>query len=163
MKALVFQSSSAGRLGAIRGVIKRRWEYAEYNHCCFWRQNAPFFGKVNAKHMWKQRRLNYGSFNMTVNALHKFKVMFENTNPSDHSPEVDTQADRHFDMSQKPRAQIWCMKYTHNADTCALVYLCKNLLLGVFGRNPLIKWFGEGKWPKACGEVSFAAGLRGFN
>lgn len=146
MKALVFQSSSAGRLGAIRGVIKKGWEYAECNHCCFWRQNAPFFfGKVKAKHMWRQRRLNYGSFNMMVNALHKCKVMFESTNLSDHFAKIDAQADRHFNTSQKLRAQIWCIKYICNPDTWVAVYLCKNFLLGIFSRNPILKWFGEGK------------------
>lgn len=121
----------------------------------------PFFGKVKAKHMWKQRRLNYGSFNMTVNALHKCKVMFESINLSDHFPKIDTKVDRHFNISQKLRAQIWCIKYICNPETWVLVYLCKNLLLGIFNRNPILRWFGEEKWGRVCREeVSFPAGLR---
>lgn len=95
----------------------------------------------------RAKKANFWIFHSEGNALHKFKVIVESIDISDHFPKTDTFTGRlsRFYTFQELWAQMWCIKHIRNANTLELVYLFKNLLLYDFSRKPTIKWSGE--WP----------------
>lgn len=132
-------------------------------------KRPTFLAKSKLSSCERKKRLNYGSFNVMVNALYKFKVRVESFNTSDHFHKIDTFTGRlrRFYMFQKLELKMWCIKHIHNANTLEFIYLFKNLSFDVCSRKPIIKWFveypSEKKWLEECRGISFVASLRIFN